>query len=80
MRLALGMFAALLLAATPVSAQFNCGPRAVIVKQLKEKFHEQSGGMGLSRGVLFEIWSAPMTGTFKDWSFKAAPSAPNVYW
>ena len=29
----------------PATAQAQCGPRALIVKQLKEKFHEQSGGM-----------------------------------
>ena len=45
-------------------AQFHCGPRKVIVEQLKQKFKEHSGGMGLSNGVLFEIWSAPETGTF----------------
>ena len=45
-------------------AQFHCGPRKIIVEQLKQKFKERSGGMGLSNGVLFEIWSAPETGTF----------------
>ena len=45
-------------------AQFHCGPRKIITQQLKEKFQESSGGMGLSKGVLFEIWSAPTTGTF----------------
>ena len=34
------------------------------MKELKEKFHEQSCGMGLSRGVLFEIWASDKTGTF----------------
>ena len=76
---------ALFALSTSASAQFRCGPRAIIVKQLEDKFHETSGGMGLSKGVLFEIWSAP-SGTFtiltttpqniscimaagKDWTF-----------
>lgn len=49
---------------TAASAQFHCGPRKIITEQLKDKFQESSGGMGLSKGVLFEIWSAPSTGTF----------------
>ena len=49
---------------TSADAQFHCGPRKIITQQLKEKFQESSGGMGLSKGVLFEIWSAPATGTF----------------
>ena len=64
MRFAVGMLVALLLAATPATAQIYCGPRDKIVKNLKEKFQEQSGGMGLSRGVLFEIWASAKTGTF----------------
>ncbi|MGI9422878.1 MAG: hypothetical protein ACR2PA_06770 [Hyphomicrobiaceae bacterium] len=49
---------------TTANAQFHCGPRKIITEQLKDKFQESSGGMGLSKGVLFEIWSAPQTGTF----------------
>lgn len=49
---------------TTAYAQMQCGPRKFITDQLKQKFHESSGGLGLSNGILFEIWAAPDTGTF----------------
>ena len=49
---------------TAANAQLQCGPRKFITDQLKKKFHESSGGLGLSNGILFEIWASPDTGTF----------------
>ncbi|MEM8974867.1 MAG: hypothetical protein AAGD43_22640 [Pseudomonadota bacterium] len=59
-----GLFASLFVMVGSAHAQMQCGPRKLITDQLKTKFQESSGGLGLSGGVLFEIWSSPKTGTF----------------
>ena len=45
-------------------AYAQCGPRKLIVEQLKKKYQETRGGMGLSNGILFEVWAAKSTGSF----------------
>lgn len=64
MRAVLGVLLIFGIVVLPITAHAQCAPRKVVVKQLKDKFQESSGGMGLARGFLYEIWSAPKTGTF----------------
>ena len=67
MRTAIMIVATLLLClptTTSANAVMQCGPRKIITKQLEQKYRETSGGLGLASGILFEIWSAPDTGTF----------------
>ena len=67
MRIVSTVVATLLLtlpAMTSANAMMQCGPRKIITQQLKQKYRETSGGLGLASGILFEIWSAPDTGTF----------------
>lgn len=59
-----GILASIFVLSASAHAQMQCGPRKLITKHLQTKFQESSGGLGLSGGVLFEIWSSPKTGTF----------------